>query len=245
MTGNQISEYVAIAAAIAACITAFAGLSTVREMSRQRKASYQPELTLSGTHVEGTTMAARALPVLWTKKENGEKTESQPLWPRSPPLSLINIGLGAAKSVSVSWEFPFEQFTGILNDLAQQYLSATPFSFSETVFAIDSDSLGSCVIYWGKEKRRTIDFILPAAIHHEPVMLTLPGSYCFVVASVLYFYARGNHKGSPEIPLLTARTKYFDIGGTEREALFGIQFRLDALAGNGEWFSAHLEVASE
>ncbi|MHB8413769.1 MAG: hypothetical protein ACYDB1_00025 [Acidiferrobacteraceae bacterium] len=242
MTGNQISEYVAIAVAIAACVTAFAGLSTVREMSRQRKASYQPALTLSGIYVEGARRAPGALPVLWTNNENGEKTEYQLPW---PSLSLVNIGLGAAKDVLVSWDFPIEQLTRTLNDLAQQHLSTAQFSFRDEVFAIDSDSLGSCVIHWGNEKRRTIDYILPAAVHHEPVMLTLPGSYCFLVSSVLYFYARGNHKGSLEIPPLIAHTKYYDIGGTERQLVFNIQFRLGGFTPNGEWFRAYLEATNE
>ena len=74
-------------------------------MAKQREASYRAELAFPTTHFTGYPTGARKLPVLWK------------VWPRVKisggsdelKIPLHNVGLGAARDVSLTWwSFPIE-----------------------------------------------------------------------------------------------------------------------------------------
>jgi hypothetical protein len=115
-------QFVALFASIGACLSAVATFLTVRQIAKQREASYRPELALSRVYLECTKdpLAQGPIPTLWAAKGQDGKTD--PLI-RRLSLPLRNVGLGTAKGVSITWTFPFEDITTQVNELAQKSLS--------------------------------------------------------------------------------------------------------------------------
>lgn len=161
---------------------------------------------------------------------------------RTFSLPLSNIGLGTAKAISVLWSFPFESVTKQVNDLAQKTLSAAYFKFEKDLLILDSENLGKSTSMWCNQKHETLDYVLPAAVHHEPVMLKLPHAYTQIVSSLLYFSIREKDRESfPEIPPLIAKFEFLDIGETKYSATFSIQFQISTISGGGEFINGYVE----
>lgn len=246
VTSDQI---IALLASLGACFSAVATFWTVREIKKQREASYRPELALSRTLVECTKdpLVAGAIPNFWTIQSGamstswaGEdgKIESQS---RAFSLPLRNIGLGTAKTVSVLWSFPFKNVTKQVNELAQKTLSSAYLTLENDVLSFDSEDLGNRISVWRNQKQETLDYVLPAAVHHELVMLMLPDAYITIVSSLIYFgFKYEDEKShSPEIPPLIANVEFSDIGDGRHSTKFSIQFNV--VATNGEFISGYLD----
>lgn len=233
MTNNEI---IALLASLGACFSAVATFLTVRQIAKQREASYRPELLFSRIFVE-CTKDSSPIPTHWTTKGEDEKTNIQS---RFFSLPLRNIGLGTAKNVSVSWSFPFESVIKQINETAQKTLSAAYFTFDKDSLSIDSENLGKSTSMWINQKQVTLDYVLPAAITHEPVMLNLPHAYIQIVSSLLYFSAK-DKKPFPEIPPLIAKVEFYDIGEAKHSSTFNIQFQVSAIGSAGEFICASIE----
>jgi hypothetical protein len=238
MTNDQI---VALLASIGACLSAIATFLTVRQIAKQREASYRPELALSRVYLECTKdpLTQGPIPTLWIAKGEDAKTDPQT---RRFSLLLRNIGLGTAKSVSIFWTFPFESVTKQVNELAQKTLSAAYYTFEEDSLSLDSQDFGKTTSMWMNQKQETLDYVLPAAVDHEPVLLTLPHAYIQIVSSLVHFAAKQNNGiPFPDIPPLMARVEFSDIGESKHSASFNVQFQLSAIGGKGEFISGYLE----
>ncbi|MGV3470009.1 hypothetical protein [Limnobacter sp.] len=239
MTNDQI---VALLTSIGACLSAVATFLTVRQIAKQREASYRPELALSRVYLECTKdpIAQGSIPTLWAAKGKDGKTD--PLT-RSLSLPIRNVGLGTAKGVSIKWSFPFDVVTKQVNEVAQKSLSAAYYTFEEESLSLDSQDFGKSTSMWMNQKQVTMDYVLPASVDNDPVLLTLPHAYVQIVSSLLYFSARQTDRGPfPEIPPLSARMEYSDISESKHKATYSIQFYLSAIGGKGEFISGYLEA---
>lgn len=123
-----------------ALAAALATFLTVREMSKQRRASYKPELALSRTHVYAEAGTRSSVPTDWRrapKSSDAELTET-----KSIPFSiqLTNIGLAAAKNTRLKWRFPLEAAVRNINALAKKI------SVEEPLELVDSSELGPLLV---------------------------------------------------------------------------------------------------
>jgi hypothetical protein len=91
-----IDQVVALLASIGACLSAVATFLTVRQIAKQREASYRPELALSRILFEGSRgpIAEGAIPSFWTKKPEYDESQKE-LQRLTVPLQ--NVGLGPRK----------------------------------------------------------------------------------------------------------------------------------------------------
>lgn len=239
MTNDQI---IALLASIGACLSAVATFLSVRQIAKQREASYRPELALSRVYLECTKdpIAKGQIPTHWVAKDQDGKTD--PLT-RSVSLPLRNVGLGSAKAVSIFWSFPFEAVTKQVNELAQKSLSAAYFTFENEALSLDSQDFGKSTSMWMNQKQATVDYVLPATVDHGLLALTLPHAYVQIVSSLLYFAARQTDSGQfPEIPPLLVRMEYSDIGEAKHSVTFCIQFQVSAIGGKGEFIAGYVEA---
>jgi hypothetical protein len=239
ITGDQI---VALLASLGACFSALATFLTVRQIAKQREASYRPELVLSRVYVDCSKnpLAGSAIPTFWAPMIEG-KVVASPAQKFSIPLR--NIGLGSAKRVVVSWSFPFETLVQEVNELAQRTLSAAYFSFEKGVLSIKSEGLGNMSSMWLNQRTETLDFVLPAAVQSEGVMLELPHAYIQIVSAIFHFAAKDEDKQKfPEIPALRADFEFFDISEKKHSACFDIFFHMAMIGGRGEIIHGSLET---
>ncbi|WP_152596976.1 hypothetical protein [Chromobacterium haemolyticum] len=239
MSNDQI---VALFASIGACLSAVATFLTVRQIAKQREASYRPELAFSCMHLECTKGPndSSPIPTYWVAINKDGKTET--LTHRFS-LSIRNVGLGTAKAVSIFWSFPFDAVTKQVNELAQKSLSAAYFTFENGMLSLDSQDFGKSTSMWMNQKQGVMDYVLPAVVDHDPLVVTIPHAYIQIVSSLLYFAIRQTDlRQFPEVPPLVARMEYLDIGEAKHYATFSIQFQLSSIVGKGESITGYLEV---
>lgn len=239
MTNDQL---VALFASIGACLSAMATFLTVRQIAKQREASYQPELAFSRVYLDCSKdpIASGPIPVHWVAK--GKDVAAAPPTRRFS-LSLRNVGLGTAKAVSLTWSFPFDAVTKVVNEQAQKSICAAYFKFENETLYLDSQDFGKITSMWMNQKQETMDYILPAVVEHDPSLVTIPHAYIQIVSSLLYFSARQTDLGKfPEIPPLVVRMEYSDIGEAKHCATFSIQFQLSTFERGGEFINGYLEA---
>ena len=235
-------QFIALGASVGACLSAVATLWTVRQMARQREASYKPELALSRTFFRSVAdpLAKGSLPVWWTEPEG---IGSEPAVARRPfTVPLRNIGLGTAKKVEVSWSFQIADMVETANQLAQRSLTPAYFSYEAGALHLDSDSVGRSVSMWQNQQHDSIDYVMPAAVESKPVLLRVPHAYIQLVSALIFFAAKDKgRKAFPDIPALSLKLEYRDIGDQKHGAGFEVGCELGAFTGEGEILSGSLE----
>ncbi len=120
-----VDQAIALFSSISGCLAALAALWAVREMKKQRAATYHPELVVSKKIFEGAgSVKENRVPVSWIQRNYlGEIIEDTGIFFKVP---LCNIGLGAAKEIKALWLFPINELVALINDKAQRTM--TPLS---------------------------------------------------------------------------------------------------------------------
>ena len=236
-----IDQIIALSASVGAFLAAIATLLTVRQMIQQREASYRPELVISRTLFEGSQdpITKGELPTHWvTKPATSGDRDSSPMF----SVPLVNLGLGAAKSLSVKWSFPIEEMIGHVNDLAQRTLTPAYFDLKDGAMSIKSESLGGGISMWTNQQQDSLDYVLPVAVSNALSQLRLPLVFIQLSAAYLYLAAKDkDRKSIPEIPPLRAHLKYLDIGDKQHSADFDISIQIVMFAGNGTFLNGYVE----
>ena len=211
--------------------TAVGTLLTVREMNKQRKASYRPELILESVVFSGYNNHNSScfqdniecnFPVNWVKEiipHESNPIEKEKILPNWFYISLLNIGLGAAREISGFWSFPIIEIVKEINQLAEKEL----FIFKKEVLSLTTGHN----IMWGTDKKINFDYVLPVATQKESVGVRIPITYMTLVSA--FIYSSVLKKGSlPKIAPLEFFVEYFDIGGVKYKTKINIFFELEA-----------------
>ncbi|PWE14916.1 hypothetical protein [Alcaligenes faecalis] len=237
-------QWIALAASVGACLSALATFLTVRQIARQREASFRPELAMSQVHFEAGPDPIRAglLPTKWIARN--WKGKEMPATFEELSLPLRNIGLGSARGVHLHWDFDLAGTVKSANELAQRTLTPAYFSIDDWGVSIKSEALGNGSSLWKNQREVVIDFVLPASIDKEPVLVRLPDAYVQLAAALIYLRSRDKgREHSFELPSLNAAFKFSDIGGIKHEAVFDVKVHLLALAGSGEGMTGYVECS--
>lgn len=231
-TPMTLDQIIALSASLAACASAVATFLTIRQMAQQRKASFRPELAFSTTHFEGSATTDEQLPnnwVAWTHQSESRSNQ------RELVIPLHNVGLGAAREISLSWSFPIDRAVEEVNALAQQALVPAYLKFEKGMLSITSDNLSNWTSIWRNQQKIFLDFVLPASVPQEALVIRLPNAYIQLCSSLAYFATRIEKRSTfPSFPLLTAQLEYQDIGGSRHEASFEFTVEIEAIIGKAK-----------
>jgi hypothetical protein len=236
-----LDQSIALVASIGACLSAIATFWTVRQIAKQREASYRPELVFSRTFFDASPDPIRdgSLPERWVNSRTQAESQ-EPL--RDLSVSLHNVGLGAAKNVTILWSFPLEETVERVNRDAQRTLTPAFFSSDATGMTIKSETLGNGTSIWENQRRVSVDFVLPASVQKEPFAVTLPHVYVQLCSALLFLACKtGDSKNSLEVPSLSASIEYIDIGNRIRRSFFEFELHVVAIVGDGKNFSGYID----
>ena len=220
-----MTEIISLVTSIAACLSAIAALIVVRQNYKQRTASYRPELVLVKTAV-------------WLKPF--EETGGFPHVADDNDNSLIsipivNVGLGAARDLKVSWTFPIDQVVSSVNRLAQKSLTRAYFEHKSGLLSMKPDEKWG--IHWKVEKEAEMDYVLPASIQQARLdQLRLPMAYVALVSGHYHFAFKSQSFDVPDVPQLECRLTYVDVGGTKHRV--DLVIGMDAVMISGDRFGA-------
>lgn len=209
----SIDQWIAVLASSAACVSAFATFLTVREMTRQRKASYKPELIISrgDFYAAPGKNSGSPMATVWSKGKPSADGPVEPFF-----LSLRNIGLGPATSITLKWDFDIVGLVAIVNDLSLRNLAGLYVDYDEGVMTINFDSSNRRTYIWISENQTSFDFALSTAINMEPIMLRLPSCYTELAAAYIHLLVQAKEADLVmELPPLIANITFSDIGGAK------------------------------
>jgi hypothetical protein len=156
-------------------------------------------------------------------------------------LSLRNVGLGAAKEVTLKWSFPIENIVSSINKKAQTTLTPIYFDYKNEVLSIRSERLHTATSMWGNQKCSFVDYVLPASIDQYGIPVHLPPAYIELVSALIFLFSKDDVILFPEIPALKLELEFFDIGGAKRNSYFDIDLSLGVIYKGGEGFHGYLQ----
>lgn len=229
---------IALGSSIGACLSALATFWTVREMTKQRAASYRPELVLTRIQFTGTTEEPLRLPTKWeiVTTESGASV-------RTPAaMSLSNVGLGSAKDLRFLWSFNFHEVATTFNDLATRGEVGVEMRIKENgSIAVEMKDRRSFIFSWQDQGRYAVDYLLPSATRADSEPLPLPKGYIEAISALIVVSGGAKPvQGFPQIPPLTLAIDYTDIADVLHKERFDIKLDFSMIVGNGEMFDATL-----
>jgi hypothetical protein len=241
MTTDQL---IALSASLGAFVSAFATFLTIREMKRQREDSYRPELVFMGSAFEciSDPKIKGKVPIVWHPSLNGVRQDTTSYFTY---VSLYNIGLGSAKNLQITWDYPFSILVSELNNLTNKYFSTSFFRFENGVLFFDSETHGNMVSNWRTQQQCRLNYVLPSSTKTDSLQVTLPHAYILIVSAIVYFGAITEDIEMIEnIPELKVHIDYYDIANKKHSVNYSFNFSPTMFAGNGESIHCYLESKS-
>ncbi|MCD8525847.1 MAG: hypothetical protein LRY62_01380 [Alphaproteobacteria bacterium] len=224
---KNLSPYIADWATFGAVIAA---LLTLREMHRQRKHSYKPDIVPVKQVFSGYFQS----PVFCDWVINDSKYEEDvELKSSDLEISLFNLGNGAAKDIHLTWDFDLDPFVKKLNLLNKENKTGIGIekldSFLE--FKDNDESVAMVNVRPNLEKHE--DYLLPASIEQNGLKVSIPSAYTWLVSN--YFYIRFKVLSKdldPSIPSLKLKIEYSDIANNRYKTVFEFDVGLIFFANN-------------
>lgn len=200
-------KWIALGAAIAASISAIAALLAVKQSNLQRKLSYKPQILLTPQYFD-YEFDNTNLDILNRIKLRGSNNTNI-----SKSNIAVNIGLGAALDIHISWTY---DSTEIINDLNYYFQKTnTPIKLKKVSFGISLDSTdetprGCLVREMFNEK---IDYILSHSQNPTPANILIPFPFISLICSNWIFSHKAEAFNQKYSKSLEIKIEYRDIGG--------------------------------
>lgn len=229
----SVDQLVALAASIGACVSALAAFFTVREMSRQRQTTYQPELVPSRLQFSASKplFANSMLPERWLDNSNAPAA-----------VDINNVGLGAATNVLVSWSFDIGAAIDRANTVAQKSLSAAYFELKNETLHFHVEGGRDSMSMWGNQRAKNFDYVLPASKNVTAARADIPLAFCQLVAALVFFSNRSEQFHFPELPMLELDISFQDIAGHQRKVKYEFAVSLTMVSDKACAFQGLLEA---
>lgn len=232
-----IDQIISLATSIAAFIAAAAAFLVVLQVSKQRADSYKPALVVARTRFICSQPDDGVIPHTWSNPDSIDNGAVQAHAAFSLPL--VNVGLGAAIDVKVSWAFPIDEVVRLVNELAQKSLIAVYFDWNNEILSINADKPGRTVHNWASQKESNFDFVLPASIDQNANSVTIPMGCVHLVSALVYVTSKlEKFESFPKIPSLLLKIAYSDIAGTKYSTQLSISIEVVAMH-SGDGFKCH------
>jgi hypothetical protein len=232
-----VDQGISLAASIGACMSALAAFFAVRLSSKHSKSSYKPELVISQASFKCSS--DKYIPSEWVNANIVSKDENTNIGFFSLPLN--NVGLGAAKQISIVWSFAIEDVISQINNITKESLIPAYFKHEKGILAFKSEDMGESISMWDNQKNKNLDFVLPAPIDQLPTKLEIPPAFCQLTSALIYFSTQNESiKNFPDMPSLYAEMSYFDIGGTKHTSNFILQVNISMIMKKGKEFQGYV-----
>lgn len=200
-------KWIALATATAASISAIAALFAVKQSNLQRKLSYKPQILLT-PQIFDYEVDKTELDILnRIKLREGNNTDS------SKSNIAVNIGLGAALDINITWVYDSTEIISDLNYLFQK--TNTPIKLEKNKFGIkldstDETSRGCMCREFFNEK---IDYILSHSQNPAPTKILIPFPFISLICSNWLFSLKEGAFNQKHSNSLEVKIEYRDIGG--------------------------------
>jgi len=171
----SVDQWVSFAACLAAFIAALATFWTVREMARQRQASFMPELVINGRMVSLRTRYD-------TQQKHFEfheplQLENDTIKPEPyQSVRIINIGLGSAKRIRANWIIDVNKLAKEINKVAAMASIDTRLRYDTglgTLMFEGKDTYAKCHMAKNQVGGQW-NYLMPASVDEKGIELVIP-----------------------------------------------------------------------
>ena len=173
---------------LVSCLTVIIIFFTLIEMKSQRRDTYKPTIIPARQQIfaEADSEYARAAPTNWTSYcQNDNELQINPLGHFE--VILYNIGNGAAKEITLKWEYNILGYHEIISELNKTYSLYKNLELKNNwlSWSINDSIYGLITIKNGFSTE--VDYILPCSIEKTGLKINIPFSYIFFVSSYIQF----------------------------------------------------------
>lgn len=137
-------------------------------------------------------------------------------------LDVMNIGLEAAKDVTIEWDMPLQQLVSLIK--AADVNEILDISLKENFLELNINILSVQSMHSLNQKQK-IDYALPSNDANQTPQVTLPSSYASLCSAILLLSALNTEKIDTlytQIPKIIALLRYRDIGGKTISKKFSV-----------------------
>ena len=219
-------QHASIISSVATLLTALFTLFMVLEIKKQREATYHPEIILSRINFKGDF---RNTPKEWKKESEIENNNSS----NNFSIDLYNIGLGAAKDVSVRFSFPVEEMIRTINELARNTKAEIKIKYEHNEINAETDFCGHIIIFHKNIMEYSVDYIIPISNYTNPTKIPLPMSYMFLVSTIFCLKWRSIFCDVPHIPPIKIDLEYYDISDQKLQKSYEMILELNMIQKEG------------
>jgi len=212
-------QWITLLASVTAFLTALATLLTIREMKRQRKSAYKPDLLLRPTSFRvSPNDLPNQRPVIVTTG-----TASQGRSRTSILLQLYNAGFGPAKYIEVNWQFDCADFVRHLAGLPGP-AGITVDNHKKGFLNITFDGERPARIFHNLATQRSTSInILPPQAEES---LVVPPAYTDLLAGYVLTLSRSlSNQLQPDalsLPQFLVTVRYKDLEGDQHVKTFNV-----------------------
>lgn len=216
-----IDRIIAIIGHLGTWIVAICVLLQLREMAKQRRSTYKPEIVVARKEVYGLYRNEYEIiiPNDWRDEKN--KNESYKMQGLFYNLSIYNIGFAAASNICISWDFDIDGMLERINHIINKHdMKKIVLSLADNFLFIKSKK-GSSLIKCCRDFS-SYDYLLPTNIDRNGLAVYLPPG--FIIMTALDFYVKCLDCQTESLftgsPYITLTIEYKDIEGNNYKKTF-------------------------
>lgn len=212
-----------VVSSIGTFISSIVVLFTLIEINKQRKAVYRPDLVFSNSRyfLYWDMVKSDLFPGLWYPQERppGVTKYDEKLI----AVNGFNIGLGAAKSIEIEWEFNIDYFIKQISekDKAGNFKIEWELQ-NQAVLAVETFGK-KFSINTKVDNHQQIDFVLPSHIDKNSLQIRLPFSYLILTSIIYYLELKSEDCDIPFLPPLRMTVNYTDIGNNRHRKRYELK----------------------
>jgi hypothetical protein len=237
MDANQVAAITAIAA----LLTGLATLYSIYELRVKRRVQHRPEIVAEDVHFRALRLKGDHTPPIITLEAFGSAVPKQDGRRGHLPISLRNVGTGAARDVTVTWSHDSRQFA----ELLAPYDDAIGGRVWVDGKTVELAAEGGPRWFTTGNSESRLGTILPMPVGQEKVV-SLDFGYGGLLCA---FFAAASTPDGREVleaplPALSLNLSYRDIEGLRYAKSLQLQFELLVMVPSG-WADddSHDEIA--
>jgi hypothetical protein len=226
-----LDQIIAVVGHTATWLTLIVVLLTLREMNTQRRHSYKPQLVplQDSVHAFWKITSSSQFPNYWsTAPKSPEQVKSQT--PPHAAVRVVNLGVGAASSVTAKWQLQIDKLLGEIKDYCYAHSIPVVVDINERGW-LSIKAPGGTATSLNNDLVCEQDYLLPVPTSPDGWALPFPFALRQLTSLLIYLVASAADQNQvPEsfrgAPPFTLDLAYRDLAGDTYTKTFSGKLRL-------------------
>lgn len=202
----SLDRWIALGACVAGFISAIAALLVVRQSDLQRKLAYKPQIVLNPNTFDfkfshNLNISER---IKFKNSDNQHHSRSD---------IAVNIGLGAALNVKISWSHNYNELAIVLNKYLEATKKKNRIKIEQNFISFLNEEGVSYALLMTSNKCDNIDYILSYSQKPSPTEIYVPFPFINLTCIAMIYSFEAEKVMNESLPKLSVKLEYSDVGG--------------------------------